>query len=1182
MDPGSYDLADRFTADAGTVFLSGVQALARVPIEQLRVDRRAGLATAAFVSGYPGSPLGGFDVTMRSAARLVPDLPIECRPAVNEEAGATAVMGSQLAATQPDRRYDGVVGIWYGKAPGVDRAADALRHAVYAGTSRTGGAVAFVGDDPSAKSSTLPSSSAGVLSDLHMPMLYPADPGEVLELGRHAIALSRMSGLWTAMKIVADVADGTASVALHPERVGPVLPDTAEIGEPRPPEGRLLTPLSLDLEREMYEVRYRLAVAYAAANRLNLVTADAPDAWLGIVASGITYHELREAFVRLGLPDEAAIAGCGIRLLKLRLPLPFDPETVRAFARGLEEVFVVEEKQPNIELLVKDALYATTDRPRVVGKTDDAGHDLIAGYGALDADAIVPALRARLTRVAHRLTPAPTPRTSLTVTPVARAPFYCSGCPHNRSTTTVPDGALIGAGIGCHTMTLLMDPERVGDIAGITCMGNEGTQWIGMAPFVERPHMIQNLGDGTYFHSGQLAVTAAIAAGVNITYKLLYNGAVAMTGGQHPEGQRSVASVATTLLSQGVQRVLVTTDDVADYRGVALPGGVDVWPRERLLEAQEVLAAVPGVTVLIHDQACAAELRRARKRGTAPTPTRRVVINHRVCEGCGDCGDVSNCLSVQPYDTPFGRKTHIDQTTCNLDYSCLDGDCPSFVTVDTRASRWWRRRRVDPPATPAPAPVADAARVALDALLADDLPAPVPLDEIPDATIRMVGIGGTGVVTVAQVLGTAAMLDGFRVRGLDQIGLSQKAGPVVSDLHLTRGHDSESSRLGAGQADVLLVFDTLVAASSLGIAPSDRDRTVVIGSTSQTPPGAAITDPAMALPAFAELDAVIGEATRSDHRHWVDADAVCTRAFGDALTANILVAGMAVQAGAVPVAPEQVEVAIDLNGTAAAANRAAFRLGRALVADRARAERVLDALGAVRDPDASVVGSRFAARIAGLDLDAAGAATVTRFADDLVGYQDPDYADAFLELVETTRSRERAVAPASTALTLAVARGSYRLMAYKDEYEVARLLLDDDSRAEIARTATGRVRYHLHPPALKALGMSRKIRLGSWSDPVFRALARGKRVRGTAFDPFRWTEVRRVERALPREYRAGITRLLPHLRAENLDEAVALADLPDLVRGYEDLKLRRAADYRARFAAGIDALVRGYADAGIL
>jgi indolepyruvate ferredoxin oxidoreductase len=1165
-----YELSDRFVADRGTVFLSGLQALARVPIEQLRSDRRRGLHTAAFVAGYPGSPLGGFDVTMRAAAKVTSDLPIVCRPAVNEENAATAVMGSQLAAALPDGRYDGVVGIWYGKAPGVDRATDALRHAVYAGTSPRGGAVAFVGDDPSAKSSTIPSSSAGVLSDLHMPLLYPADPAEVLDLGRHAVALSRASGLWAALKIVADVADGTASVELDPDRVQPVLPEVEGLPRPRTPEGRLLTPLTLELEREIYEVRYVLATAYAAANNLNRVTTHAPDAWIGIVASGITYREVREAFRRLGCPDEASIAALGVRLLKMQMPIPFDPATVHDFAAGLAEVFVIEEKQPNLELLVKDALYASTTRPRVVGKHDERGNALIPGFGSLDADGIVPALRARLEwRVGHRLAPSPPkPRPRLEITTVARTPFYCSGCPHNRSTTVVPHGALVGAGIGCHTMALLMDPERVGDITSVTCMGNEGSQWIGMAPFVERDHMFQNLGDGTYFHSGQLAITAAVAAGVNITYKLLYNGAIAMTGGQHPEGQRPVAAVASILLAQGAAEVIITTDDLAAYRHVALPPRAHVWPRERLLEAQEHLARVPGVTVLIHDQTCAAELRRARKRGLVPSPTRRVAINHRVCEGCGDCSRVSNCLSVQPLDTPFGRKTRIDQTTCNFDYSCIDGDCPSFVTVDLaprrggirRARRPGGRERAD----------RSSASPDLQSLLATEPPRPEPIVEPSDVTIRMVGIGGTGVVTVAQVLGTAAMLDGFGVRGLDQTGLSQKAGPVVSDLHLTRGHDAESNRLGAGQADVLLVLDLLVAASPLGTGPCDPERTVVVGSTAMTPPGAAVAHPEIALPAFEDIAASLASITRPDHHYWADAADLATRAFGDALTANVVVLGMAVQSGAVPVDPACIERAIELNATAVDSNRSAFRLGRHAIADPQRLSRVLSGHADARD-GGSPLPEVLRERIDRLGIDPATRETVARLVADLVAYQSVRYASSFLDTVEEACRHERAVAPSSSAFTEAVARGLHKLMAYKDEYEVARLLLDDDARREIARLGPGRIRYHLHPPILRAMGFSRKVALGRWFEPVLRMLARARRLRGSPLDPFRWPEVRRVERALPREYRAALAQVFSALDATNLAAAVALAELPDLVRGYENLKLRRVAEFRARLRESLDA-----------
>jgi indolepyruvate ferredoxin oxidoreductase len=1160
MSAPGYQLSDRAAADRGTVFLSGIQALCRVPIDQLRADGRAGLRTAAFVSGYPGSPLGGFDVAMRAAAALVPELDIVCRPAVNEEYAATAVMGSQLAAGLPDRKVDGVVGVWYGKAPGVDRAVDALRHASYVGTAPHGGALAVVGDDPAAKSSTVPSSSAGVLGDLHVPLLYPADPAEILVLGRHAIAMSRVSGLWAALKIVADVADSTASVDLEATLVEPVIPELAAQLRPRVLEGKLLAPISLELERDIVEVRVPLAKAYVEANGLNRVVAGRDDAWLGIVASGITYREVREAFRRLGLADDDAIAGVGVRLLKLSMPLPFDPSSVREFARGLDEVFVIEEKQPNIEQLVKDALYSLPDRPVIVGKQDERGCNLVPGYGALDGDAIVPHLRSRLAaRVGDRLAPEAPHREAIPVLSVTRTPFYCSGCPHNRS-TEVPDGAIVGAGIGCHTMTLLMDPDRVGDITAITCMGNEGTQWIGMSNFVERDHSFQNLGDGTYFHSGQLAITAAVAAGVSITYKLLYNDAIAMTGGQAPEGKRPVVSVVKTLLLQGVSEVLITTDEPSTYKRAGLPDGVQVWSRDRLMEAQEHLATVKGVTVLLHDQTCAAELRRRRKRGLAVTPTERVVINDRVCEGCGDCGQISNCLSVQPYDTPYGRKTRIDQTTCNFDYSCLEGDCPAFMTVETSSSD----AGDGDAGGPGSADDAPVARV-----LAQPLPAPAVVVADPDdVTIRMVGIGGTGVVTVAQVLGTAAMLDGFHVRGLDQIGLSQKAGPVVSDVHLTRDHDATSARIGSGQADVLLVFDALVATSHLGVGPTDATRTLVVGSTSNTPPGATITHPDRAVPTFDELERTLARVTRSDHRYWTDALAVTTKAFGDAVTANMLVLGMAVQAGAIPVDPAQVEQAIRLNGSAVDVNLRAFALGRHLVATPSVAGEILTSGPAQRSEP--VTPTELATPIAALGVDDDAETEITRFATDLIGYQDLRYALTFLETVTEVATHEHGIDAASHRLTVAAARGLYKLMAYKDEYEVARLLLDADAtRAARALGDARTIRYHLHPPLLRALGLHHKIRLGRHSEPTLRRLAKAKRLRGTKLDPFGRTEMRRIERALPGEYRAALATILPRLSADNLPAAVAIANLPDGVRGYERLKLARVAQFRDELAAGV-------------
>ena len=1212
----TYRLSTRYTDDSGTVFMTGLQALARLPIEQLRADRHAGLQTAAFVSGYPGSPVGGYDGDLARAVEQAPDLPIVLAPALNEEQAATAVMGSQLASLRPDSRYDGVVGIFYGKAPGVDRAGDALRHAVFAGTDPRGGAVVIAGDDPAAKSSTIPSSSAGTLADKHIPVLYPGTPREALDLGRHAVYLSRVTGLWTSLKIVADVADGSGTVHLDPRRVDPVIPTID--GEPyvHTPDGRLLTPETVDTEREIYEVRHPLAIEYAALNRLNHATVDPSDAWIGIVASGITYRELREALRRLGLGHDSELAAAGIRLMCMHMPIPFSAQRARHFARGLEEIFVVEEKQPNIESLMKDALYNEPRRPRVTGKFDEHDAMLLPGHGGLTADDLLAPLRRRLSeRIGPRLAPEQPQRELIPLgTGVARTPYFCSGCPHNRS-TKVPEGAAVGAGIGCHTMTLLMDSDGFGDIVGLTCMGQEGAQWVGMAPFVETSHIFQNIGDGTYFHSGQLAIQGAIAAGADVTYKLLWNRTVAMTGGQDPQGMIGVAEVCRVLLAQGVARVLVTTEDVARYHSTKLPEGVDVWSRTRLIEAQELLAQTSGVTVLIHDQQCAAEARRGRKRGTVAVPRQRVFINERICEGCGDCASISNCLSVQPVETAFGRKTRIDQTTCNLDYSCLEGDCPSFMTVtrpgrlrgrasrranplnegeavaraaresseqprgappldakhsrlSARSLRSWLRRiggRGRTPALPQSAPASAAPT---------DLDDPVPAVGTDDLSVRIVGIGGTGVVTVSQIIGTAAMFDGYEVRGLDQIGLSQKAGPVVSDLRLYRSEEAASNRLGEGQADVLLAFDQLGAASPSGMSRADPERTVVVGSTSQTPTGAMVAHPDRAMPEPAELEAAIAAATRADCRHWADAQAITESLLGNSVTANVFVVGMAVQAGALPLSPWSVEHAIELNGVAARSNVEAFRWGRAMVArpDDVKAAAASGAgrrSGAPGLDDGLASRVRAVARVAGFDRDPPdadrsggsgyrGPVDLGLMATELCAYQSPKLAHAHLDFVESVAAADSERGDGSGRLTAAAARGYFKLLAYKDEYEVARLMLDAEATAEarrLAETTGGRLAWKLHPPVLRALGMRSKIAVPvSWA-PAIRLLASMRRLRGTVFDVFGHTAVRRAERALPGEYRAAVTADLVTLDPGRYEAALARAALPEAVRGYESIKM---------------------------
>ena len=1121
---GGYQLSDRYELDTGRIFLSGVQALARLPLEQMRVDRLNGLNTAAFVSGYPGSPLAGLDREADAAARVSGEFSYVHRHALNEELAATAVMGSQLAAERPDCRYDGITGYWYGKTPGVDRASDALRHAMFAGVHRNSGAVAIVGDDGAAKSSTLPSSSDATLIGLHMAILTPGDVQDALDLGRHAVAMSRASGLWSAIKIVAPVADGTGTLDLALDRIEPVMPQMEFDGRVFVPhaDGELLTPHTLDLERELFEVRLELARRYGADNNLNVITVDPPSAWIGIAACGHTYHELRQALQILGLRTDQQIADAGIRLLNLRMPSPIDHGLLRRFAIGLAEILVVEDKNPTLELLLKDALWSAPDHPLVTGKNDDQGRRLLAPNGSLDADAIVAPLRSRLAQRLgdDRLAPLRTNRVLIPLT-LNRTPYFCSGCPHNVS-TEVPPGSLVGGGIGCHSMVATMDSPRVGEIVGLTCMGNEGAQWVGMAPFVDTPHLIQNLGDGTYAHSGQLAVRWAVAAGVNITYKILVNGVVAMTGGQDPTGAVDVPTMARILLLQGVRKVVITTDDVRKYNSVSLPSSVEVWDRARVVEAQEQLAAVEGVTVLLHDQMCAAEKRRLRKRDRMSTPTARVLINERVCEGCGDCGQQSNCLSVQPVDTPFGRKTRIDQSSCNLDYSCIRGDCPSFATIIPAKRAAKAKRRF------APAPTA--------------LVAPGVVDPGEGFMIRMPGIGGTGVVTVSQLIGTAAMFDGFEVRGLDQTGLSQKAGPVVSDVCISRHEHQGSNKAAAGGVDVMLAFDMLGAATESQLRGAAADRTVVIGSASPTPTGKMVLNPSVSYPELSDLERRLNICSKAELNRYAPVAELVMGLFGDTTTANVFLLGVAHQAGVLPLSTLSLERAIELNGVAVERNLAAFAWGRQWIIDPAAVTKA-----------------------AGLAVEALPANAITdpiaMRANDLVGYQSARYSRQFLERVDVVRA-----AGVSLATVELFAVNLYKLMAYKDEYEVARLLLAPEARA--AAEAVGgkgaRVRWQLHPPFLRALGMRNKLTLGRWATPALMVLRGGRRLRGTPLDLAGWSHLRRIERSLAGEYVQAVTRLVRE--GSSSDRLLEVVGLPDMVRGYESIKLGNVASYRSRLA----------------
>ena len=1135
-----FTLEDRYTAESGTLIMSGTQALARLPMDQHRSDRSRGLHTASLITGYRGSPLGALDFALERIPSLLKAHHIRFVPAVNEELAATAVMGSQTVNLLPGAKYDGVVGIWYGKGPGVDRSGDAFKHANLAGVGEHGGVLALAGDDPSCKSSTIPSHSEVALYDALMPIIYPGRAQEILDLGLLGFALSRFSGLWVGFKIVSDVADEYSSVEVGLERVKIIEPDFRQNGHPWRPRQNpdLLAPYSLQQEQEVHEARLDAALAFARANRLNEIAVPTADAWLGIIAAGKTWYDLRGALHDIGL-DDAALERAGIRLLKLGMIFPLEPNILREFAAGLDEILVIEEKRAFIEVFCKEALYGSGHYPLIVGKKDEAGKTLVKADNELDADEIVRVLARRLqdrvdapamTRRLRELNRRP----GLGTLPItARSPYFCSGCPHNRS-TKVPEGSMAAAGIGCHTLAILMDRQT----AGVTQMGGEGANWVGAETFTDIDHIFQNIGDGTFAHSGSLSVRQASAAGTNITFKILYNSAVAMTGGQVADGLMPVPELTHLLYAEGVKKTIVVSAEPEKFPvDAAWAPGAEVWERERMDEAQLLLRDIPGVTALVYDQECAANLRRKRRRGFEPDPALRIVINEAVCEGCGDCGAASNCLSVQPVNTEFGRKTQIHQSSCNKDYTCLDGNCPAFISV-----------------IPTALPTSEAKPVfRMERAIAE------PRRRVEgNANILFMGIGGTGVVTSNQVLGTAAALDGFHVRSLDQTGLSQKGGPVVSNLKITSESIDIAPKIGAAATDAFLVFDVLTATETKNLIRAHPQRSVAIVSTSKVPTGAMVRDTRVEYPQADRLLALINRRTRAGENVFFDANGMAEALFHDHMMANMIVIGAAYQAGVLPMSASAIERAIELNGVKVEDNQHAFRAGRLAVAEPAWLDSLqLERAGEVKT---EVVEPQAAAKKL-IDSVAAGDELRRLLAirvPELIAYQNQAYAQLYVSDVQRVVAAETAACPDATELSEAFARYLFKLMAYKDEYEVARLSLKPDTQTAIAEQfgASATIRYHLQPPVLKALGLKRKIEVGRWFDIVYRVLRQLRFLRGTRFDPFSYDRVRRTERELIHQYRRLVFDALETLSPDSYPQVLKLAQLPDIIRGYDEVKLR--------------------------
>ena len=1159
-------LDDKYALESGRVFLTGIQALVRLPIMQRQRDAAAGLNTAGFISGFQGSPLNGVDQNLWRAEPFLVKHHIRFQPGLNEELGLTSVWGSQQVTLFEGARYDGVFALWYGKWAGVGRCGDVFNHGNSAGSARHGGVLLVAGDDHMARSSTVATQSEPMLTAAMIPVLSPAGVQDYLDLGIHGWAMSRYSGCWIGLKAIDETIESSASVHVDPHRITVRLPEDFVL----PPDGLniRLPDQPLQMERRIHEYRLRAAQAYARANRLDQTVFDSPRARLGIITAGKSYLDVRQALDHLGI-DVRRAAEIGVRLHKVGMTWPLEPEGVRRFAEGLEEILVVEEKRPLLESQVKAQLYNWPEprRPRVVGKFDDTaggapGREewLLPAPGELTPELIARVIAGRIARffgderLRARLgvleekeravaRPALTQQLQGYLGDAGRVPYFCSGCPHNTS-TRVPEGSHGMAGVGCHFMATYIFPGT----KIFTHMGAEGVAWIGQAPFTDTPHVFANLGDGTYYHSGVLAIRAAVAAGVTMTYKILYNHVTAATGGQPFPGELTVPQLTRQLAAERVSRIVVVTDEPGKYgRDPGFAPGVAVRHRDDLEAVQRELREQKGVSALVYDQTCAAEKRRRRKRGLYPDPARRAFINEAVCEGCGDCNEKSNCLSVLPVETELGRKRAIDQSSCNKDFSCLKGLCPAYVTVEGGALRKGR-------AVAAPA----------EALVG--LPEPALPSAAEPYGILVNGIGGTGVITIGALLGMAAHLEGKGVSVLDMTGVAQKGGAVMTHVRIADSPEAlHSVRIAAGEGNAVIGCDIVVTVENASLSKMQAGVTRAVVNTAHIPTASFVHNPDLKFPIAAMargICAAIGE----DAADFLDATRLATALLGDSIATNLFMLGYAYQKGMIPVSGAAILKAIELNGVAVEANQASFLWGRLAAHDLAKVERIAVPAGAVP---------------ASQRLSEGLEEVIARRVDSLTAYQDAAYARRYAALVERARRAERDRVGRAGPLTEAVARYYFKLLAYKDEYEVARLHTDGELRRRVGEAFDGdwRLTFHLAPPLWSrpdpVTGEPRKRAYGPWIVPALRLLARLKGLRGTRFDVFGRTPERRMERQLIADYEHVVERLLAGLTEDNHEVAVEIAALPEHIRGFGQVKARHVAAAKRqeqalleRFAAG--------------